>query len=95
MIAGQAMAANAFPGLDYATTDLRLMRRLYVRPRVKLELMAETFNALKRDNRRVEEHRYGFTSTSTYFAQIDKAIGINHFPAYYRRPADLTAATRG
>jgi hypothetical protein len=28
------------------------------------------------------------------FAQIDKTIGINHFPAYYRRPADLTAATR-
>jgi hypothetical protein len=84
---------NAFLGPDYATTDLRLTRRLYVTPRVKLELMAEAFNALNRDNRRVEITDDGFTSTSTDFAQIDKTIGINHFPAYHRRPADLTAAT--
>ena len=32
---------NAFLGPDYATTDLRLTRRLYLRPRVKLELVAE------------------------------------------------------
>jgi hypothetical protein len=45
---------NVFLGPDYATTDLRLTRRLYVRPRLKLELMAEVFNALNRDNRRVQ-----------------------------------------
>ncbi len=36
---------NAFLGPEYATTDLRLTRRLYVRPRLKLELVAEAFNA--------------------------------------------------
>lgn len=85
---------NAFLGPDYATTDLRLTRRLYVRPRLKVELMAEAFNALNRDNRRVQITDDGFTSTATDFAQIDKTIGINHFPAYYRRPANLSAVTR-
>jgi hypothetical protein len=73
---------NAFLGPDYATTDVRLTRRLYVRPRLKLELIAEAFNALNRDNRRVQISDDGFTSTATDFAQIDKTIGINHFPAF-------------
>src|SRR5258708_18555465 len=73
---------NSFLGPDYATTDLRLTRRLYVRPRLKLELVAEAFNALNRDNRRVQITDDGLTSTATNFTQIDKTIGINHFPAY-------------
>jgi hypothetical protein len=85
---------NAFLGPNYATTDLRLTRRLYVRPRLKIELVAEAFNALNRDNRRVQITDDGFTSTATDFTQIDKTIGINHFPAYYRKPANLSAATR-
>ena len=84
---------NAFLGPDYATTDLRLTRRLYLRPRYKLEFVAEAFNALNRDNQRVIITDDGFTSTATDFVQLDKAIGINHFPAYYQRPANLTRAT--
>ena len=84
---------NAFLGPDYATTDLRLTRRLYVRPRVKLELVAEAFNALNRDNQRVTITDDGFTNTATDFVQLDKAIGIRYFPAYYQRPANLIRAT--
>ena len=84
---------NAFLGPDYATTDLRLTRRLYLRPRVKLELVAEVFNALNRDNQRVTITDDGFTNTATDFIQLDKAIGIRYFPAYYQRPANLTRAT--
>jgi hypothetical protein len=87
------MDANAFLGPDYATTDLRLTRRLYLRPRYKLEFVAEAFNALNRGNRRVTISDDGFTSTASDFIQLDKAIGINHFPAYYERPANLTRAT--
>jgi hypothetical protein len=65
-----------------------------VKTRIKLELVAEAFNALNRDNRRVQITDDGFTSTATDFTQIDKTIGINHFPAYYRRPANLSAVTR-
>jgi hypothetical protein len=84
---------NAFLGPDYATTDLRLTRRLYLRPRMKLELVAEVFNALNRDNQRVTITDDGFTNTATDFIQLDKAIGIRYFPAYYQRPANLTRAT--
>jgi hypothetical protein len=44
-------------------------------------LLAEAFNALNRNNRRVVITDDGFTSTGTDFTQIDKTIGIKHFPA--------------
>ena len=84
---------NAFLGPAYATADLRLTRLLYLRPRYKLELVADAFNALNRDNKRVTISDDGFTSTATDFVQLDKTIGIKHFPAYYQRPANLTRAT--
>jgi hypothetical protein len=84
---------NAFLGPDYATTDLRLTRLLYLRPRLKLELVAEAFNALNRDNQRVTITDDGFTNTATDFVQLDKTIGIRYFPAYYQRPANLAKAT--
>ena len=84
---------NAFLGPDYATTDLQITRRLYLRPRLKLELVAEAFNALNRDNRRVTITDDGFTNTATDFIQRYKAIGIRYFPAYYQKPVNLTRAT--
>jgi outer membrane receptor protein involved in Fe transport len=84
---------NAFLGPDHATADLRLTRRLYLRSNLKLELMAEAFNALNRENKRVFISDDGFTSTATDFVQLDKTIGINHFPAYYQRPLNITKAT--
>jgi hypothetical protein len=84
---------NAFLGPDYATTDLRLTRPLYLGPLFKLEFVAEAFNALNRDNQRVTITDDGFTRTATDFVQLDKTLGIRHFPAYYQRPANLTRAT--
>jgi hypothetical protein len=75
-----------------ATTDLRLTRRLYVRPRYRLELVAEAFNVLNRDNKRVVITDDGFTSTATDFVQLDKTIGIRYFPAYYQKPTNLVSA---
>lgn len=83
---------NAFLGPDYATTDLRLTRRLYVRPRYRLELVAEAFNVLNRDNKRVVITGDGFTSIATDFVQLDKTIGIKYFPAYYQKPLNLVSA---
>jgi hypothetical protein len=84
---------NAFLGPDYATTDMRLTRRLYLRDRVKLDLVAESFNLLNRDNQRVQFSEDGFLNTAGQFVQIDKRIGINIFPAQYRRPANFLRAT--
>lgn len=55
--------------------------------------MVEAFNALNRDNKRVVITDDGFTSTATDFVQYSKTLGIQYFPAYYQRPANLVAAT--
>ena len=84
---------NAFVGPDYATTDMRLTRRLYVHDRIKLEFIAESFNLFNRDNQRVQITDDGFQTNIGDFVQIDKQIGINYFPAHYRRPANFLKAT--
>jgi hypothetical protein len=84
---------NAFLGPDYATTDMRLTRRLYLGDRVKLDLVVESFNLLNRDNQRVIVSDDGFTDTAAQFLKIDKSTGINYFPAHYQKPANFMQAT--
>ncbi len=84
---------NAFLGPDYATTDMRLTRRLYVRDRLKLDLVVESFNLFNRDNQRVVVTDDGFTDAAGQFVKIDKQIGINYFPAHYQKPANFLRAT--
>jgi hypothetical protein len=76
---------NSFLGPDYATTDLRLTRRLLSRDRLKLDLMAESFNLLNRDNKRVSITDNGFQNTAGNFVPIDNSIGIRIFPGEYRK----------
>jgi len=87
------VSRNSLLGPDYATTDMRLTRRLYAGDRVKLELMVESFNLLNRNNQRVQITQDGFQSNSTQFVQTDKAIGINIFPAQYRVPSSFLRVT--
>ena len=72
---------------------MRLTRRLYVHDRVKLDLVAESFNLLNRDNQRVQFSDDGFLNTAGQFVQVDNQTGINPFPAQYRRPANFLRAT--
>jgi hypothetical protein len=84
---------NAFLGPDYATTDTRLTRRLYVGSRLKLELMAECFNLLNRDNQRVTITDDGFLNNAGQFVFVDNRIGFKYFPASYQKPANFLRAT--
>jgi hypothetical protein len=84
---------NAFLGPDYATTDMRLTRRFYFGDRIKLDLIVESFNLLNRDNQRVQITDDGFQNTAGQFVQMDNTVGINNFPAQYRRPASFLRAT--
>jgi hypothetical protein len=84
---------NSLVGPDYATADLRLTRRLLLGDRIKLEFMAESFNLLNRDNRRVQITQDGFITNSAQFVQTSKFIGINYFPAQYRTPTSFLRAT--
>jgi len=75
---------NSFLGPDYASTDLRVARRLYAGDHMKLEVMAESFNVFNRDNPKIVTTSDGFVSNSAQFVQTTKNIGINYFPAQYR-----------
>ena len=75
---------NSFVGPGYATTDLRLARRIYVGDHLKLELTAESFNLFNRDNPKIVTTSDGFVSNGAQFVQTTKQIGINYFPAQYR-----------
>lgn len=72
---------NSLVGPDYASTDLRLTRRLFLDDRVKVERMAESFNLLNRDIKRVQITRDGFISNSAQFRSTTNTTGINLFPA--------------
>ena len=52
---------NSLVGPGYATTDLRLTRRLYAGDRMKLDLMVDSFNLFNRDNQRVQTTQDGFS----------------------------------
>lgn len=84
---------NAFVGPDYATTDLRISRKLLMHHRMQLELMIESFNLFNRDNQRVQVSDDGFLNMAGQFSQQEKIIGINYFPAYYRKPTNFMTAT--
>jgi hypothetical protein len=75
---------NYFTGPNYISTDLRVARRFHLGDRFQLELLIESFNLMNRRNLRVSLSDDGFLDSAGQFVKIDKTIGFNHFPAYYR-----------
>ncbi|HTR67281.1 MAG TPA: TonB-dependent receptor [Terriglobales bacterium] len=80
---------NSFLGPDYATTDLRLTRRLFLGDRIRADLIVEAFNLLNRDNQRIQVTDDGFQDTAGQFAQISNTVGINNFPGQFRVPTSF------
>jgi hypothetical protein len=87
------VSRDSLVGPDYATTDLRLTRRFQIGERLKLELIAESFNLLNRDNQRVQITQDGFITNSAQFVETSNLTGINYFPAEYRVPTSFLRAT--
>jgi hypothetical protein len=58
-----------------------------------LELIAESFNLLNRDNQRVQITQDGFITNSAQFVETSNLTGINYFPAKYRVPTSFLRAT--
>ncbi len=84
---------NSFVGPDYATTDMRLSRKLYARNGWRLEFTAESFNLFNRLNRRFQLTDDGIMSNAALFKFGTKRLGINYFPAYYQVPTNFMRAT--
>jgi len=77
---------NAFTGPDYATADLRLVRRIRLTERYKLNLQAESFNLFNRDNQRVAITSNGMIATASAFNQMSVNAGVAPYPGYYSLP---------
>jgi hypothetical protein len=77
---------NAFAGPDYATADLRLVRRIRLTERYKLNLQAESFNLFNRDNQRVAITSNGMIATASTFNQMSVDAGVAPYPGYYSLP---------
>ena len=80
---------NAFTGPDYATTDLRLTRRIHLGERYKLNFTVESFNLFNRDNQRVSITSNGLTANATTFVQYSTTVAITPYPAYYQQPLNF------
>jgi hypothetical protein len=79
---------DSFIGPDYATTDLRLTRRLFMRERLKLDLILESFNLLNRDNKRVLITENGLETDTAYFEKVSNEIGVNYYPGHFQIPSN-------
>ncbi|PYX28411.1 MAG: hypothetical protein DMG80_16715 [Acidobacteria bacterium] len=84
---------NAFLGPDYATTDLRLTRKIHVTEHFRLELTAESFNLFNRDNQRYSFSDNGFLNSAGQFVPLDRNVGGRRYPAYYQQPTTFLKAT--
>ena len=84
---------NSFTGPDYATTDLRLTRRIYAGDRMQLEFIAESFNLFNRDNQRVEISDDGFLNTAGTFVPGVVVSQGQRYAASYRQSQGFLQAT--
>jgi hypothetical protein len=75
---------DSYLGPDYATTDLRLSRRLFIRNRTKIDLIAESFNLLNRNNKLVTITVNGLEGSAAYFVKMSSQLGINYYPGHFQ-----------
>lgn len=80
---------NAFTGPDYATVDMRLTRTIRFHERYKLNLVAESFNLLNRDNQRVTITSNGMVANASTFVQSAVKVNLAPYPGYYELPGNF------
>jgi len=89
------MRRNLLTGPNYFTVDMRAARKLHVTERWRLEAMAECFNLMNRNNKRIVAGDNGFYVTGADFVPYRVVIGSSQYPAYikqYTRYATATSA---
>ena len=77
---------NGFTGPDYASTDLRVVRKIRVAQGYRLDFTADSFNLFNRDNQRVEITSSGLTVEATTFTPYNTYVNGVPYPAYYQQP---------
>ena len=84
---------NSLLGPGYATADMRLTRTLHAGERLKIDLIAESFNLLNHYNPQVQTTADGFQNALGQFVYVDNRIKFNYFPAQYRMTSTPLKAT--
>src|ERR1700722_9874618 len=84
---------NAFTGPDYASTDLKLGRKMNLSARCHLELTAESFNLFNRNNEKLIVTDNGFQGTAGQFIKYTQYAGNTYYPAYYQQPTSFLKPT--
>ena len=77
---------NAFTGPNYSSADLRIVRKIHLRERDRLELTIDSFNLFNRDNQRVTITSDGLTAEATTFTPYTTYVLNVPYPAYYQQP---------
>ena len=80
---------NAFTGPDYASADLRLVRKIHIAHGWRLEFTADSFNLFNHDNQRVQITSSGLTAEATTFVQYSVYVKGVPSPAYYEQPQNF------
>jgi hypothetical protein len=80
---------NSFIGPDYATMDLRLTRKINISGGCRLELSADSFNLLNRDNRTYAIADSGYYTLAGKFVKYTQRVSGVSYPAYYQQPTSL------
>ena len=88
----RATAATPLPAPSDTATDLRLTKLLRLGERHKINLIAESFNLLNRDNQRVTITANGLVNNATTF--VTNSVGANiTLPGYYQLPTNFMKPT--
>ncbi|MFB3813022.1 MAG: TonB-dependent receptor domain-containing protein [Terriglobales bacterium] len=82
------VSRNSSVGPDYATTDIRLARKLRVTDHLQAEIRAESFNLFNRANKRMDLTDDGFRSAAAHFALFSSNIAGQPCPAQFRKLAN-------
>jgi hypothetical protein len=77
---------NGFTGPDYASTDLRLVRKLHIIHGYRLDFTADSFNLFNHANQRVTITSSGLTTEATTFTPSSTYVNGVPYPAYYQKP---------
>jgi hypothetical protein len=68
-------------------------RKIHLGGRYHLELTAESFNLLNRDNKRYGVADSGFYNAAGQFVKYSQKAGGTYYPAYYQQPTSFAKAT--
>ena len=75
---------NSFLGPNYATADVRLTRRLYVRDRLTVDALIESFNVANHPNYRISITDNDFQNAAGEFIPMDYTVGLKRYPGQYQ-----------